>query len=137
MYGDKLRKASVNNVYDSIFQIGHLPPKNARDNVAHAVMPSSSCRCQGRTRAALGGPFAGFVGVLKIVCQEESAAAGNDFVAVAGENADHTVIPRLYALVRSAAALRRVFHDQRPVPLCNVPDFVNFARRTVQMGERV
>ena len=72
---------------DMLVQVGQLPPDDARDDVAHAIVVADLLvLIPGGGLPALGGPFADLVGIFLTVRQEHAAGtAGDDLVAVEGD----------------------------------------------------
>ena len=75
---------------DVLVKVGELAADDSGDDVGHAVVVADLfVLVPGSGFAALGGPFADFIGVSFIICQEHAAgAAGDDLVAVEGDRVE-------------------------------------------------
>ena len=121
---------------DVFVQVRNLAADDTGDNVGHTVVISDLLMLvPGSVFPALGGPLAHLVGILEAVGQEHAAGgAGDDLVAVEG---DAVIIPEgagLFALVRRAEGLGRVFDDQGAVAVADLTEFIDLAGGAIEVG---
>ena len=118
-------------------QIRELPPENPRDDIAHPVVVAQLFMLIPRGRlATLRRPFSDPVRVVVAVRQQEPAArACDDLVPVPRKNPDVAEAARLDPLEGRAKGFRGVFHDQRAMLRRDRLDFVDLARRPVEVRD--
>ena len=122
---------------DVFFEVRHLAADHAGNHVTHAVVVAHFfVLVPGGRLAALGAPLAHFFGVVLAVGQEHAAATARDnLVAVEADGTVVTELARLYALVAGTEALGGVFDKEGVMLFADGADFIDLARRSVQMNE--
>lgn len=122
---------------DVFVEVGHLAADHAGDYVAHAVVVADFFVLIPRgCLAALGAPLADLLGVFPAVGEEHAAAAsGDDLVAVEADGAVVAEVAGLLALVGCPEAFGGVFDKEGIVLFADGADFVDLARRSVQMNK--
>ena len=132
-----LRVAVVNGFFPGnvLLQMRVLAANDAGNDIAHAVVVSHLfVLVPRRCFPGLGGPFAGFIGILQGIGQQASAGrTGDDFISVIG---NRRIVPKTSALpafIGSAHGLRCVLNQQCPVLLADFLNLPNSARESVKL----
>ena len=118
-----------------LVQIWQLPPDHTGNHIADAVIIADLLVfIPGRILSGLGGPLPHLVRTSLIIGkQHPSGTAGNDLVSIKTDGTDIPEIADLSAPIGCTEGLCRIFHQQRPMRMADLHEFLDLPRHAIEM----